>query len=82
MQIHLYLEEGDRDTPIEIADAIIKMYAESADRCNNSLDKFNKLDNLAQIAEHIQVYLNHNMLYKTGVDTDAGLSFIKNQKGE
>ena len=57
MKIYIHADEGDHLTPIEIANAFINNRIESTYR-----KTYNKQvrDELAAIAEHIQVYVKYN----------------------
>lgn len=57
MRIEIYLDEKEYETPIKVADALIENYVRD---CNDEyLIKLGQ-KTLAEIAEHIQVFLKHN----------------------
>lgn len=60
MRVEFHAEENDGGLAIEVANALIKNYMETS--ANSEQIIFNR-HLLAEIAEHIQVYLKHSSLY-------------------
>ena len=60
MRLMRYMDEGEKGTPIEMANAIIRVYMDSAEciKTEDALDESYR--NLAEIAEHIQTYVKYN----------------------
>lgn len=60
MQLMMYQDEGDKGRPIEFANAIIRVYMDSAEclKTEDALDESYR--NLAEIAEHILTYVKYN----------------------
>ena len=60
MRLFIHLDEGDKGTPIETANAIIRNYMDRAE-CFKTEDAIDEsYSNLAEIAEHIQTYVKYN----------------------
>ena len=57
MRIEIHLEEKDAGTPIEVANALIHTMLD--DVCEYDIEKIKK-QQLAEIAEHIQVFLRYS----------------------
>ena len=60
MKIFYQVEGTELGTPIGMAEAIINEAIERASTCKTSEAIENAHDDLAQIAEHIMVYLKYN----------------------
>lgn len=60
MKLMIELDENDRGTPIELANAIIRHCMSRADSIQTEESIIYAHTNLAEIAEHIRVYLRHN----------------------
>ena len=61
MKIYFEAEEGDHGTPIEVANAIIKKAMADVTDCEMLEERRSEL---AEIAEHIQVFLKHSEVRK------------------
>lgn len=63
MRIFIHLDEGDKGTPIETANAIIRNYIDRATCFDNrpGVDDIDRAqEELAEIAEHILTYVKYN----------------------
>lgn len=60
MKLSIYLDEHDKGTPIEFADAVIKCHIPDGDNYATEEDWETAHERLAEISEHIKVYLRHN----------------------
>ena len=60
MRLSMYLEKHDKGTAIEFADAIINCHIPDSDEYATEEDYIRAREKLAEIAEHIQVYLKYN----------------------
>lgn len=60
MKLSIYLDEHDKGTPIEFADAVINCHIPDNDEYATEEDYIRARERLAEIAEHIQVYLKYN----------------------
>lgn len=61
MKVYFEAEAGDNGTPIEVANAIIKKAMADATYCETLEERRREL---AEIAEHIQVFLKHSEVRK------------------
>lgn len=60
MKLNIHLEEGDNDTPIEMANAIINFYINQIPKSYPTEDDVEyNLHKLEAVADHIKVYLKH-----------------------
>lgn len=63
MRLFIHLDGGDKGTPIETANAIIRNYIDSAACFDNrpGVDDIDRAqEELAEIAEHILTYVKYN----------------------
>lgn len=77
MRICIHLDEGDKGTPIETANAIIRNYVDRVTCFSNraGVDDIDRAqEELAEIAEHILTYVKYNRKpVITFLDENAGL---------
>jgi hypothetical protein len=62
MKLLVGLEKGDKGTPIEMANAIIRHYMDIPEECRCEDDINRARRELSELTEHLQVYLRHNRL--------------------
>ena len=60
MKLLVELEKGDKCTPIEMANALIRNYMDITEGLPVESVVIRMQEELAEIAEHIQVYLRYN----------------------
>lgn len=77
MKLIAHLEENERGTPIEFANAVINRFIEHRERCyGDERDVLMAEQKLAEVAEHIQVYLKHS-----SIENEIGMRLMYGGEG-